>query len=143
MPVGPELPEPVWVSWEPECTLLALAYEHTIELCRTRPSFERFASVSIADSVAGAACGLAGVGDKEGRRLGSHAAAAWLLAAALRAPRAVPPPADSQVAGPLLPPPLLSAAGLWQSRQLYASTPTSAHVVFADPVTAFVQEVQV
>lgn len=40
-------------SWEPECTLLALAYEHTIELCRTRPAFERFASLSIADSVAG------------------------------------------------------------------------------------------
>ena len=40
-------------SWEPECTLLALAYEHTIELCRTRPAFERFASISIADSVAG------------------------------------------------------------------------------------------
>ncbi|KAL4855688.1 hypothetical protein ACK3TF_003771 [Chlorella vulgaris] len=83
-PVGPELPEPVWVSWEPECTLLALAYQNTIELCRTRPAFERFASLSIADSV----------------------------------------------------------AGLWQSRQLYVSTPTSVHVAFADPVTSFVQEVQ-
>jgi hypothetical protein len=37
----------------------------------------------------------------------------------------------------------LLAAGLWQSRQLYVSTPTSIHAVFADPVTAFVQEVQV
>ncbi|KAL4432170.1 hypothetical protein ABPG77_005932 [Micractinium sp. CCAP 211/92] len=83
-PVGPQLPEPVWVSWEPECTLLALAYEHTIELCRTRPAFERFASISIAESV----------------------------------------------------------AGIWQSRQLYISTPTSVHVAFADPVTALVQEVQ-
>lgn len=44
----------VMCSWEPECTLLALAYEHTIELCRTRPAFERFASISIAESVAGA-----------------------------------------------------------------------------------------
>ena len=35
------------------------------------------------------------------------------------------------------------AAGLWQSRQLYISTPTSVHVAFADPVTSFVQEVQV
>ena len=40
-------------SWEPECTLVALAYEYTIELCRTRPAFERFATVSIAESVAG------------------------------------------------------------------------------------------
>lgn len=39
--------------------------------------------------------------------------------------------------------PLLPHAGLWQSRQLYVSTPSSAHAVFADPVTAFVQEVQV
>ena len=34
------------------------------------------------------------------------------------------------------------AAGLWQSRQLFVSTPTSVHVAFADPVTSFVQEVQ-
>lgn len=40
-------------SWEPECTLVALAYAHTIELCRTRPSFERFASLSIADAQSG------------------------------------------------------------------------------------------
>ena len=32
---------------------MALAYEYTIELCRTRPAFERFATVSIAESVAG------------------------------------------------------------------------------------------
>ena len=51
--VGPVLPEPLWVSWEPECTLAALAYAHTIELCRTRPSFERFASLSIADAQSG------------------------------------------------------------------------------------------
>ncbi len=40
-------------SWEPECTLVALAYSHTIELCRTRPAFERFASLSIADAQSG------------------------------------------------------------------------------------------
>lgn len=43
-------------SWEPECTQVALAYEHSIELCRTRPAFERFASLSVADSVAGGYC---------------------------------------------------------------------------------------
>lgn len=38
--------------------------------------------------------------------------------------------------------PAVCAAGLWQSRQLFVSTPTSVHVAFADPVTSFVQEVQ-
>ncbi len=36
---------------------MALAYEHSIELCRTRPAFERFASLSVAESVAGGAAG--------------------------------------------------------------------------------------
>ena len=83
--LGPEVPEPQWVAWEPECTLLALGYPHTVELCRTRPAFERFATVAIAEAV----------------------------------------------------------SGIWQSRQLFVATPSSLHVVFADPVQQFVQEVQV
>lgn len=59
--MGPELPEPLWVSWEPECTLVAMAYAHTIELCRTRPAFERFASLSIADAQSGAWAWVGGV----------------------------------------------------------------------------------
>jgi hypothetical protein len=82
-PVGPALPEPLWVSWEPECTLVALGYEHTVELCRVHPNFQRFATLSL-----------------------SHA-----------------------------------AAGIWQSRQLFVSTPSSLHLVFADPAQEFVQEV--
>lgn len=81
--VGPALPEPRWIAWEPECTLAALAYEHTVELCRVQPGFQRFATISLPGS----------------------------------------------------------GAGLWQSRQLYVSTPTSIHVVFADPVQEFVQEI--
>lgn len=42
----------------------------------------------------------------------------------------------------LCPPSSAMSAGIWQSRQLYISTPTSVHVAFADPVTALVQEVQ-
>lgn len=82
-PVGPALPEPLWVSWEPECTLVALGFEHTVELCRVHPNFERFATLSLA-----------------------HA-----------------------------------AAGIWQSRQLFVSTPSSLHLIFADPAQEFVQEV--
>jgi len=81
--VGPALPEPLWVSWEPECTLVALGYEHTVELCRVHPNFQRFATLSL-----------------------PHA-----------------------------------AAGIWQSRQLFVSTPSSLHLVFADPAQEFVQEV--
>jgi hypothetical protein len=82
-PVGPALPEPIWVSWEPECTLVALGYEHTVELCRVHPNFQRFATLSL-----------------------PHA-----------------------------------AAGIWQSRQLFVSTPSSLHLIFADPLQEFVQEV--
>lgn len=82
-PVGPALPEPQWVSWEPDCTLAALAYEHTIELCRVQPAFQRFATLAL-----------------------PHA-----------------------------------AASIWQSRQLFVSTPTSLHLIFADPAQEFVQEV--
>eukprot|EP00887_Chlorella_sp_A99_P005680 scaffold1.g5680.t1 len=52
-PVGPELPEPTWVAWEPECTTVALAYPRAVELCATRPSFHRFASLALADTTAG------------------------------------------------------------------------------------------
>lgn len=52
-PVGPPLQEPCWVSWEPECTLCALAYEHTIEICRVYPTFQRFAVLSIPQAQAG------------------------------------------------------------------------------------------
>jgi hypothetical protein len=83
-PVGPELPEPVWVAWEPDCTLAALGYEHGVELCRVRPAFERFASLAL--------------------------------------PR--------------------TQGGLWQARQLFVAGPDAVHLVFADPVQEFVQEVQ-
>ena len=46
-PVGPPLVEPQWVSWEPECTLVALGYAQTIELCRVHPSFQRFATLAL------------------------------------------------------------------------------------------------
>lgn len=39
-------------SWEPDCTALALAYEHSIELCRTTPRFEQYATLSLSDSTA-------------------------------------------------------------------------------------------
>lgn len=38
-----------------------------------------------------------------------------------------------------LPSHLLAGAGIWQSRQLFVSTNTSVHAVFADPVEQFVQ----
>lgn len=82
-PIGPALPEPQWISWEPECTLVALGYEHTVEICRVHPAFQRFATLSIPNS----------------------------------------------------------AAAIWQSRQLFISTPTSLHLIFADPAQEFVQEV--
>jgi hypothetical protein len=34
-----------------------------------------------------------------------------------------------------------AAAGIWQSRQLFVSTPSSLHLIFADPAQEFVQEV--
>ena len=84
LPVGESLPEPEWVSWEPECTLCALGYERCVQVCRVRPAFERFAALSVPDS----------------------------------------------------------QGGLWQSRQLFVVTPISILLIFADPVTEFVQLVQ-
>ena len=52
-PVGPALAEPMWVSWEPDCTLVALGYEHTVEICRVHPSFQRFATLSLPHAAAG------------------------------------------------------------------------------------------
>jgi WD40 repeat protein len=82
--VGESLPEPDWISWEPECTQCALGYASCVQLCKTRPNFERFAALSIPHS----------------------------------------------------------QSGLWQSRQLYIVSPTSIQLVFADPITEFVQLVK-
>lgn len=38
--VGPELVEPVLMSWDPSRSLLALAYASQILLVRPKPSFE-------------------------------------------------------------------------------------------------------
>ncbi len=38
--VGPELVEPVLLSWDPSRSLLALAYASQILLVRPKPSFE-------------------------------------------------------------------------------------------------------
>ena len=51
--MGPELPEPTWVAWEPECTLVALAYPECVEICRTRPAFERLAALPVAGAQSG------------------------------------------------------------------------------------------
>lgn len=82
--VGEGLPEPDWIAWEPECTQCALGYASCVQLCKTRPNFERFAAISIPHS----------------------------------------------------------QSGLWQSRQLYIVSPTAIQLVFADPITEFVQLVK-
>ncbi|KAL6767394.1 hypothetical protein ACKKBF_B35090 [Auxenochlorella protothecoides x Auxenochlorella symbiontica] len=51
--VGPRLPEPRWLSWEPDCTVLALAYQDSVELCRTNPRFEAYASLPIPEACSG------------------------------------------------------------------------------------------
>ena len=40
-------------SPSPQCTMVALAYPHAVELCATRPSFHRFASLSLTDTSSG------------------------------------------------------------------------------------------
>ena len=52
-PIGPALAEPQWISWEPECTLVALGYESIVEICRVHPAFQRFATLSLPQSSAG------------------------------------------------------------------------------------------
>lgn len=39
-------------SWEPDCTAVALAYDESVELCRTTPRFEQYATLSLAESTA-------------------------------------------------------------------------------------------
>lgn len=82
-PVGPPLVEPHWVTWEPECTLVALGYAQTIELCRIHPTFQRFATLALPGT----------------------------------------------------------QSALWQSRQLYVSNYDACHVIFADPVQEYVEEI--
>lgn len=44
---------PTLCSWEPDCTVLALAYQDSVELCRTNPRFEAYASLPIPDACSG------------------------------------------------------------------------------------------
>lgn len=46
--VGPELPEPSVVSWEPSLRYVALAYLRHVQVFRARPSFESLGSLPVA-----------------------------------------------------------------------------------------------
>ncbi len=45
--IGEVMVEPRWISWAPDASVAVLAYDDTLVLCRTRPTFSAFASLPL------------------------------------------------------------------------------------------------